>query len=373
MMMKKQFETDIVVIGGGPAGLAAAIAARRKGFQVMVVDGARPPIDKACGEGLMPDGIAALGRLGVALPLDHAIPFRGIRFVEGEASVDAVFPNGCGLGMRRTNLHETLIQHASEAGVEIFWGTPVKGVNQTEVAFNGSAVRSRWVIGADGEDSRVRKWAGLDSHRSERLRFGFRRHYQVTPWTDFVEVHWGPQCQIVITPVGPQEVCAALLSQNPRMRLEDAIPLFVSLSERLKAAPATTAERGAISALRVLKAVANHRFALLGDASGSVDAVTGEGLCLAFQQAVLLADALEQNNLLQYAAAHQRLVKFPTLMSRLMVTIGQHAALRKRVLRTFVAKPRIFSQLLDSHVGVASPATSNMGNVFKLGWQVLMG
>src|ERR1700691_2630080 len=116
----------------------------------------------------MPDGVAGLSQLALTLPLHLAIPFRGIRFVEGEASVEALFPNGCGLGMRRTTLHETLIQHAIEAGVSISWGVQVKGVNQKEVAFNGSVVRSRWVIGADGEDSRVRKWAGLDRCRSEQ-------------------------------------------------------------------------------------------------------------------------------------------------------------------------------------------------------------
>src|ERR1022692_2180287 len=57
--------TDLFVIGGGPAGLAAAIAARLKGLNVTLADGARPPIDKACGEGLMPDGLAALRSLGV--------------------------------------------------------------------------------------------------------------------------------------------------------------------------------------------------------------------------------------------------------------------------------------------------------------------
>ena len=373
IMVREQLETDIVIVGGGPSGLAAAIAARRKGFRVMVVDGARPPIEKACGEGLMPDGVAALRQLGVALPLDLAIPFRGIRFVEGEASAEALFPNGCGLGMRRTNLHETLIRHATEAGVSILWGAQVKGVNQQEVMLNGSTVRSRWVVGADGENSRVRKWAGLDQSRSEQIRFGFRRHYQVTPWTDFVEVHWGPKCQIVITPVGTGEICAALLSRNQRLRLEDALPLFPSLSKRLKDAPSTSKERGAISVSRVLKTVTNHRFALLGDASGSVDAITGEGLCLAFQQAVFLANALEQNDLSQYAAAHQRLMKLPTLMAKLMVTVGQYAMLRKRVLRTFVGKPRIFSQLLNTHVGVAAPESFNAGGVIKLGWQVLLG
>ena len=55
-------ETDVFVIGGGPAGLAAAIAARQQGLRVLVADGAKPPIDKACGEVLMPDAITALGR-----------------------------------------------------------------------------------------------------------------------------------------------------------------------------------------------------------------------------------------------------------------------------------------------------------------------
>ena len=51
--------TDVFVIGGGPAGLAAAIAARRRGLDVTVADCSVPPIDKACGEGIMPDGLAA--------------------------------------------------------------------------------------------------------------------------------------------------------------------------------------------------------------------------------------------------------------------------------------------------------------------------
>ena len=69
--------TDVFVIGGGPAGLAAAIAARQKGLRVIVADGAEPPIDKACGEGLMPDGLAALGHLGIQLPFEEAHPFAG--------------------------------------------------------------------------------------------------------------------------------------------------------------------------------------------------------------------------------------------------------------------------------------------------------
>src|ERR1700677_830086 len=100
--------TDVFVIGGGPAGLAAAIAARRKGFEVTIADGARPPIDKACSEGLMPDGLAALAGLGITIDSADAHPFHGIRFLGAGVSVEAGFPGGSALGVSRTVLHRTM-------------------------------------------------------------------------------------------------------------------------------------------------------------------------------------------------------------------------------------------------------------------------
>src|SRR5580658_8064334 len=97
-------QTDVFVIGGGPAGLAVALAARQRGFDVVVADRARPPIDKACGEGLMPDGLAALRRIGVELEPEHGSSFRGIGFVDNELEAEAAFPHheNCGLGIRRS-------------------------------------------------------------------------------------------------------------------------------------------------------------------------------------------------------------------------------------------------------------------------------
>src|SRR5215469_4376206 len=114
--------SEVIVAGGGPAGLAAAIAARQAGFGVSLFDGARPPIDKACGEGIMPDGLAALQRLGVTIPQSQACAFRGIRFVEGSHSVGAEFPNGVGYGIPRVVLHELLTKRAAELGVTLNWG-----------------------------------------------------------------------------------------------------------------------------------------------------------------------------------------------------------------------------------------------------------
>ena len=366
-------QTDVFVAGGGPAGLAAAIAARQKGLRVVVADCALPPIDKVCGEGLMPDGVAALSKLGVKVGCHQAVRFRGIRFVKGEASVVAAFPNGCGLGIRRTTLHHVLVERAVEAGVSLLWGTTLLGISPDRVRLDGGAIRCRWIIAADGQNSQVRKWAGLDRIRHEQIRFGFRRHYRITPWTDFVEVHWGHKCQVVVTPVGPEEVCFTLISGSARLRLENALPLFPGLAKRLNGAPATTTERGAISVLRSIRVVSRGRVALVGDASGSVDAITGEGLCLAFQQAVFLAEALAHNDLSPYQAAHRRLARLPNWMSRLMLFMDKHEGLQRSAMRALVKEPHLFSRLLATHVGAPTPVAIGISGALRLGWRLLTG
>ena len=117
-------QTDVFIVGGGPAGLAAAIGARQNGFQVTVADRQRPPIDKACGEGLMPGAVVALQELGVRFSPGEAIPFRGIRFLDGQTglSAEATFPRGVGLAIRRTVLHAKLAERAAEAGAVMIWG-----------------------------------------------------------------------------------------------------------------------------------------------------------------------------------------------------------------------------------------------------------
>src|ERR1700685_881187 len=142
--------TDVFVIGDGPAGLAAAIAARRKGLEVTLADGARPPLDKAGGEGLMPDGLAALGSLGIALDSADAHPFRGIRFLGAGVSVEAGFPEGSALGVCRTVLHRKMVEQAAAAGVRTLWGTPVTGICSQGVSVAGGLVPARWIVGADG-------------------------------------------------------------------------------------------------------------------------------------------------------------------------------------------------------------------------------
>ena len=363
--------TDVFVIGGGPAGLAAAIAARQQGFRVMVADGAQVPIDKPCGEGLMPDGIAALEKLGIAVHAEDCYPFLGIRFLSGGLAVDAAFPKGAsGKGVRRTILHPLIADRARDLGVDMLWRTTVTGISADGVDLGDRKIQARWIIGADGGNSRVRRWAGLDAFRSRDCRYAFRQHYRIAPWTDRMELHWGRRGEIYVTPVSKDEVCVALISRDPKLRLGDALPQFPELQARLNGAEVSSSEKGAQTATCKLKQVSRGNVALIGDASGTVDAITGEGLCLAFSQAMVLADCLRAEDLSRYEREHRKLALRPFLMARLMLTLDGRPRLQRRTLQVFRKRPDVFRRLLELHVGALSPLHLAVDGL-TLGWGLL--
>ncbi|MCU1232132.1 MAG: monooxygenase, FAD-binding [Candidatus Solibacter sp.] len=366
--------TDLFVIGGGPAGLAAAIAARRRGLDVVLADCSVPPIDKACGEGIMPDGLAAARTLGLDLDLDLKAAgghrFAGIRFVHRDTAVSARFPNGHGMGLRRTDLHSLMVDHAIDAGVRLAWGVRISGITPEGVMAGDRFVRARWIAGADGGHSPVRRWAGLDACHRESHRFGFRRHYRVAPWSEFMEVHWGETCQLYITPVSAEEVCVVLITRDQHQRLDHALPQFPELAGRLTAASATTLQRGGVTVSRRLKSVWRNNVALVGDASGSVDAITGEGLCLLFQQSVALAAALETGSLAEYQEAHRRIGRHPEFMADMMLLLDHRRLLRARAMRALAGSPAIFEKMLAIHTGEFS-ALNLIAAGLALGWEML--
>jgi 2-polyprenyl-6-methoxyphenol hydroxylase-like FAD-dependent oxidoreductase len=284
--------------------------------------------------------------------------------------VEAPFPSGCGIGIRRTTLHALMVERAAQVGVSLAWGTHVTGISGDTIVVDGRPVSARWIVGADGLQSQVRRWAGLDAATPSKLRFGFRRHYRVAPRSEYMEVHWGKRCQLYITPVAPGELCVAVISRDPQLRLETALPRFPDVFRWLDGAPEANAERGGASVTRRLKSVCNDRVALIGDASGSVDAITGEGLCLLFQQAVALAAALEQGDLAAYQKQHRHIGRHPAFMASLMLSLDGHDRFRHWILRAFAAKPDLFRQMLATHVGNFSPVRL-AGNGLSLGWEML--
>jgi menaquinone-9 beta-reductase len=346
--------SDVFVVGGGPAGLAAAIALRLKGYSVRVADCAEPPIEKACGEGLMPDSQIALRRLGVVVPSAQGFPFRGVRFIDGSTAVQGDFPNGFGLGVRRPLLQQLLIDRAEQLGVELSWG--VKGI---ELRPEGLFVRQEritadLIVAADGHKSLLRRQAGLDAARSESFRYAFRRHYRVAPWSEHVGLYWGDGFQLYVTPVSPDEVGVVLVSARAGFRLDQALPQMPSVYRHLEGRPFTSSEMGAVTVSRQLRRICKPGFALAGDSSGSVDAIAGEGLCLSFKAALALAEAHAKGDLSLYQNAHARLQTNPARMASLLLLLASRPRLRRRVIAAFAYRPDVFARLLAIHVGTSS-------------------
>ncbi|HEY8070823.1 MAG TPA: NAD(P)/FAD-dependent oxidoreductase, partial [Methylocystis sp.] len=300
-------KTDVVIIGGGPAGLVAALAARRQGFGVCLVDRGIPPIDKACGEGLMPDGVAALRGLGVRLDADQGVPFRGIRFLDDRHVAEATFPEEAGVGIRRTRLHQLLMENAQATGVTTLWREKATAIESKGVRVGDHLIECRWIIGADGVDSQTRRLAGMGAIRENGRRIGLRMHFRVKPWTDFVEVHWSKGEQAYVTPVGAEEVCIALLGCAREVGFANLADRFPRLGERLRGAESANVARGAFTGTVRLHRVVSGNVALIGDASAAIDAITGDGLALAFRQAAALGEALRQGDLSRYEARHRQI------------------------------------------------------------------
>lgn len=349
--------TDALVIGGGPAGLAAAVALGAEGMAVTLVERRRPPVDKACGEGIMPEGVGILSRLGVDLPRGCSAPFRGIRFIDGEVAATGLFRGGTGLGMERTVLHEALVRRAEDAGVDLLWGVPAISFRQDGIETERGLLCARWIVAADGERSAVRAWLGADATATSR-RFGIRRHYAVRPWIDLVEVHWSTRCEVYVTPVGPDRVCVAMLTDDTSLRFDEALDRFPLLGARLGDAPAAGPDIGAATVIRRPGVVARGRYALLGDAAGSVDAIAGEGVTLALRQAAALAGSLRLGGLETYERSVRRMLRGPRLMSSMMLAIDRRERLRHGAMRVLSSSPGVFSRILDWHTrsGVASGA-----------------
>lgn len=368
--------SQVLIIGGGPAGLATAIAGRLAGLDVTVVDRAEPPIDKACGEGLMPDGLALLRKLGVQLDPDRMRLFHGIRYLDGDVVADGRFPGIAGAGIRRLHLHEALVRRAEDLGVRLRWKTRVLGLIEGGALTEDGPIKADWIVGADGLRSRVREWTGLEGRPTRVGRFGVRRHYALAPWSDVVEVYWADHCEAYVTPVSGDEVGVAFLwSTGPwsgrKVGFNELLRLFPALEERLRGVTETSRDRGIGPLRQRTRGVHRGRVALIGDASGYVDAITGEGLTLAFQQVPVLVDALVRGDLSHYGRRHRRLGLFANRLTELLLQVEKRPWLRRRVVRALARDPKLFSRILAVHSGAKPVRSLGIGSGPRLLWRLL--
>ncbi len=307
----------------------------------------------------MPDSLRELAELGIDLGPLQGTPFTGISFIDQSSTVSAEFARGQGLGVRRLTLHRLLVERAAAIGVRMRWKTRIELRPGESPMLDGETLLYKYLIGADGESSRTRVWAGLDSRVLRSRRFGFRAHFEMesegnrdaNPGNQHVEVYWGDKGQVYITPVGERRTCVAVISRSHSpgtfRSVIDSIPV---LRESLSRAKQLTPQRGAVTTTSSFHRVACGNVALVGDASGSADAITGEGLAMGFRQALLLRDSIVEGGLERYNAQHADIMRMPQRMARVLLLMDRNARLRRRILRVFASRPDLFAAMLRVHL-----------------------
>jgi flavin-dependent dehydrogenase len=337
---------DLLIAGGGPAGLATALYAVRAGFDVVVAEPRGTPIDKACGEGLMPGAVRELRALGLEVP-GH--PITGIRYRQGPHHAQADFRRGNGLGVRRTLLHAALHTAVVAAGVPVL-PLRVRDVRQdaTGVSDSATGVRARWLVAADGLHSPVRRSLGLGAATSpDRSRYGLRRHYAVEPPSSYVEVHWGPYGEAYLTPLAPRLLGVALLTSR-RAPFDEQLASFPDLAALLPSEAAAGSVRGAGPLRQRVRTRVHGRVLLVGDAAGYVDALTGEGLSLALAGARVLVDRLRRGTPGSYETAWQRATLRHRLLTHGLLRARQQPRLADLIVPTAARLPRVFTLAVDA-------------------------
>lgn len=349
-------KADIAIAGGGPAGLAVAIFARLKGHAVVVLEQRRQmPIDKCCGEGIMPPGVAMMQKMGLDIDPDGVSEYKGIRYIEAAdpknlITAEARLPGAPGWGVRRTHLHGEMLRRAEELGVEIRLGTKVTGFTERGFTTHDGLVEATWLVAADGLHSTLRSKSGLVKAHNTSKRVGVRRHYQIPPWNDCVEVYLGKSCEAYVTPVGPNRVGIALLNGGSGAVYDTLIEQFPDLRHRLQDAPVDSEIRGAGPLHQETSAVIKDNLALIGDASAFGDALTGEGLSLAFRSAFVLVEAIGKGDLTDYADIHAKFVRRYRTGVRIALGVTQRLWLRRWVVRLFQKFPRLFERTLSKFI-----------------------
>lgn len=326
------------MVGAGPAGLATALSAARAGLDTAVLERTTGVHDKACGEGLLPGALSALQSLGVD-PEGH--PLAGIGYVDRHRRAEARFRGGPGRGVRRTTLHRRLLETTERAGIPVLQRS-VTELEQEDGRVLVGGIEARYAVAADGLHSPLRRWLGLDRPVRAPRRFGLRRHFAVRPWTDLVEVHWGPRAEAYVTPVGDDLVGVALLT-GERGPFEEQLRQFPELQSLLAGAATETDVRGAGPLRQAARQRVAGRVLLVGDAAGYVDAVTGEGIGVALRCAGELVDCLTRGRPQDYEARWARVTRETRWLTSALVRAAATPGVRRAVVPAAERLPAVFN------------------------------
>lgn len=301
-------DAEVIVVGGGPAGAATAARLSGAGFDVLVLDRAAFPREKACAEFLSPGAVDGLAQLGMLdLVGAHGAWQLGMRIVSERSAFTVRYRDGQrGLGIPRPTLDALLLDRARKAGARVHERTGVVGA-LVERGFvsgvrlrNGRTLRARFVVAADGLRSPVARSLGLERAPRWPQRLGLVarvRGVEASPY-GLMAVGRGGYCGVAAVGGGETSVGMAV-AERTRFAGESAAALFARMVASLPAvreatagSARTTAIRGLAPLARRVRRVSGPGYLLVGDAAGSTDPFTGEGVFRALRGAELAAAAV---------------------------------------------------------------------------------
>jgi flavin-dependent dehydrogenase len=324
---------DVAIVGAGPAGAALAIELGQRGLRVNVYEKARAPKLKACGEGILPHGVAALEAIVGALPDGPRV--RGLRFVVDGMAVAADFPAGHGLVVRRDRLHAWLLERvAATPGVDLRMGTAYTPGGEP------------CVVGADGLRSIFHR--RLPGYRPAVRRVGLSTHIAgIDGVGDHVEVFFHPLGEVYIAPAGGGEALVAALLYQRTFRRDGLVHLLRVIPE-LRARTAhiemTTPLLAAAPLGLGVPRVVDGNLLLIGDAAGAPDPITGDGMSLAFASVKPAADAIVGGDLARYQRTRIEMGRASDRLGRLLLRL---ARVDGRAARALLGRPSLVPTLLD--------------------------
>jgi geranylgeranyl reductase family protein len=383
----------VVVVGGGPAGTAAAVFLRQAGHEVVLVDEARFPRDKVCGEGVSPEAWRLLARMG-AEDAVHALrprPVRGMKLTAPDGTAftgEYAGARAPGFAVRRWCLDRALLDCARGAGVDVREGVRARDVVLRDAIVRGVVVENgrgperleaRLVVAADGRRSVIaRKLGLLREHRTLR-KFAVRGYWKgVEGLTDHGEMHVTRGGYCGIAPLADGEANITFVLDQAEMRpagggLTDfyrrTLDRWPRVRERLARASLTSPPRAIGPLALEARRVSAPGAVLVGDAAGFYDPFTGEGVTLALRGAELAAEVAHRaltigsTDLRLYDRLRDDATRDKFRLNRLLQRVVAWPALANAVAKRLSRRP----DLADRLVGIAGdfvPARTALGPRF---------
>jgi menaquinone-9 beta-reductase len=399
-------DSDAVIVGGGPAGAAAAARLAARGFRIILVDRATFPRDKVCGDFVGPAALAELTDLGVAETGGFRASNKirdGALHVDGEKLAGRLLPEVDGLPpygqvIPRLHLDAWILDAARQAGATVLGGRKVTAVEQTAgaVTVRGHSaagpwqLRTRLLLGADGSNSTVaRALRGSPPPSQDRI-LAVRAYFDhvggpagqadiYVCGESFPGYHWlfpasGARANVG---VGMLHTTYPRTSRNLRELLLRLIAEDTAMRERLRGARMDGKILGCpLTTYNPRLPLAGDRVMLLGDAAGLVNPLNGEGIQYALQSARwaadvaadrLSSDQLDATALASYQQhVHQNLRK-DMAFSRLIVQLIRNRTLNPvwlRALHIIAARARTdpdYAYRIGCVLTGLTPATSTLG------------